>query len=419
MSQSVAVRLATWMALLVAIAGCASPPQAPAPPPEPQPIAAGKAGSQAVVFQKTLFRIPVGTPLSVTRNRGRIVSENRWDGTLQESSAFNVAVTDEMKQLGYDVRDASDAVFTPGSTAEARFQIAAIIHGLKVDNEIQRVPGSDAIMSSTATMEVEFQLFDTVAREMVVRKHVEGHAVDQGRPGAPMPKAFLSAFRRALADPEFVAPLANGATHATVGGAFAERPLLVTRCTGASLRLPTDLPRAQDAVVVVIVGSSSGTGTVVSNDGYVLTAAHVVGTQSNALLRFKSGLELSAEVVRVDSGRDAALLKVPGQGHTCLRTDSATVGVGTEIWAIGNPVTEELARSVTRGVASGNRKIQDRTYLQTDAAVNPGNSGGPLLDSTGQLRGIVVVKLEGTGIEGLAFAIPIADAESVLGIHWK
>ena len=236
MSQSVAVRLAAWMALLVAIAGCASPPQAPAPPPEPQPIAAGKAGSQAVVFQKTLFRIPVGTPLSVTRNRGRIVSENRWDGTLQESSAFNVAVTDEMKQLGYDVRDASDAVFTPGSTAEARFQIAAIIHGLKVDNEIQRVPGSDAIMSSTATMEVEFQLFDTVAREMVVRKHVEGHAVDQGRPGAPMPKAVLSAFRRVLADPEFVAPLANGATHATVGGAFAERPLLVTRCAGATLK---------------------------------------------------------------------------------------------------------------------------------------------------------------------------------------
>ncbi len=419
MTPSVAVRLAMLIALLVAIVSCASSPVAPVPPPEPQPIAAGKQGSHPVVFQKALFRIPVGTPLSVTRNRGRIVSESRWDGTMHATEAFNVSVTDELKRFGYDVRDASDAVFTPGSTTEARYQIAAIIHGLNVENEIERVPGNDAIMAAVAKMEVEFQIFDTVAREMVGRKRVEGNGVDRGRPGLPIPKAFISAFRRALADPAFVRPLRKSATGDSVGGPFAEQPLGVARCSGARLRLPTDLARAQDAVVEVIVGANHGTGTLVSYDGYVLTAAHVVGTQSNALLRFKSGLELSAEVVRVDSGRDAALLKVPGQGHTCVATDSSTVGVGTEIWAIGNSITEELARSVTRGVASGNRTIQDRTYLQTDAAVNPGNSGGPLLDSTGHLRGIVVLKLEGTGIEGLAFAIPIADAESALGIEWK
>jgi S1-C subfamily serine protease len=234
-----------------------------------------------------------------------------------------------------------------------------------------------------------------------------------------MPAAFVAGLRRALADPEFVAPILENRPGTAEARAPALEPIPVSRCSLERLKLPPDLPSAQEAVVVVIVGSSSGTGTVISDDGYVLTAAHVVGAQLGAVLRFKSGLELPAEVVRVDAARDAALLKVPGRGHACLRTETKTVGVGTEIWAIGNPIAEELARSVTRGVASGNRTIQDRSYLQTDAAVNPGNSGGPLLDARGRLRGIVVVKLEGSGIEGLAFAVPIADAESALGIAWK
>jgi S1-C subfamily serine protease len=265
-------------------------------------------------------------------------------------------------------------------------------------------------------MEIEFQLYDSVARERVADVRVVGHAVDRTEPGAPMPKAFLVALRRALADPEFVAPLMRG--DAGARRPFDGRPLAVKRCPPAALRLPGDLPRAQEAVVVVAVGSGSGAGTLVSDDGWVLTAAHVIGAQTKAALRFYSGLELPADVVRVDAGRDAALLKAPGRGFTCLRTETADVPVGTEIWAIGNPIAEELARSVTRGVASGNRTIRERAFLQTDAAVNPGNSGGPLLDSEGRLRGIVVEKIKETGIEGLGFAVPVADAERALGIAW-
>jgi S1-C subfamily serine protease len=417
-----AVLALTWI-VASTFAGCATPPEATPPPPEPEPIAAGAAGSHPLVFQKALFRIPAGTPLSVARLRGRIVEERSWEGELQESRTFNVSATDELKRLGYDVRDSSDAVFTPGSTAEARFQIAAIVHDLKLEFDVKPDPttaGRKLVnVSSSATLQIEFQIFDSVAKRTVSKKRVEGHAVEKARPGAPMPAAFVAGLRRALADPEFVAPILENRPGTAEARAPALEPIPVSRCSLERLKLPPDLPSAQEAVVVVIVGSSSGTGTVISDDGYVLTAAHVVGAQLGAVLRFKSGLELPAEVVRVDAARDAALLKVPGRGHACLRTETKTVGVGTEIWAIGNPIAEELARSVTRGVASGNRTIQDRSYLQTDAAVNPGNSGGPLLDARGRLRGIVVVKLEGSGIEGLAFAVPIADAESALGIAWK
>jgi len=422
MRRGIGIRLAI-VALCGAMLACTSAPPAPEKPAEPPPIAAGKAGSHPVVFRKALFRIPAGTPLSVGRLRGRVIEERTWDGALEESQTFNVSATDELRRLGYDIKDSSDAVFTPGSTAEARYQIAAIIHALSVEFEVKPDPATYGRtfvnVSSEATMQIEFQIFDSVVKQMVGKKRVEGYAIEHGRPGAPMPKAFVAGLRRALADSAFVAPLLKQAPGSIAGRALARDPIEVERCTSTSLKLPSDLPAAQDAVVVVVVGSSSGTGTVVSPDGYVLTAAHVVGTQPNALLRFNSGLELPAEVIRIDNGRDAALLKVPGRGHACVRTEATAVGVGTEIWAIGNPIAEELARSVTRGVASGNRTIQDRDYLQTDAAVNPGNSGGPLLDAAGRLRGIVVVKLEGSGIEGLAFAVPISDAESSLGIAWK
>lgn len=162
-------------------------------------------------------------------------------------------------------------------------------------------------------MEIEFQLYDSIARERVATTRVVGHAVDRTHPGAPMPKAFLVALRRALADPAFVAALRKDAS--SDGSGFTERSLAIPRCANADLTLPDDLARAQEAVVVVVVGSGSGTGTIVSDEGWILTAAHVVGHQDRALLRFKSGIELPAEVVRVDPTRDAALLKVPGRGH--------------------------------------------------------------------------------------------------------
>ncbi len=405
------------------LSSCATAPVVPQLPPEPQPIAAGKGGSYPVVFQKVLFRIPTGTPLGVTRLRGKVIKETNWDGDAEESSHFNVSATDELRRLGYDVKDASDAVFTPGSTVEARYQIAAIVHALRLEFDLEPDSSNYSLISeesvSRADMEIEFQIFDAVDKKTVSKKRVQGRAIEQGRTGAPMPKALVSGLRQALADAAFVAPLLRNAPASPAAAPAAPQTVPLKRCAIASLQLPAGLSRAQEAVVVVVVGAGGGAGTLVSDDGYVLTAAHVLGAQSSALLRFKSGLELPAEVVRVDSGRDAALLKVPGRGYACLRTESSMAAVGTEIWAIGNPFAEELARSVTRGVVSGNQTIRERTYLQTDAAVNPGNSGGPLLDAAGQLRGIVVEKIWLPGIEGLGFAVPIADAERALGITWQ
>ncbi|HEU4430544.1 MAG TPA: trypsin-like peptidase domain-containing protein [Myxococcota bacterium] len=391
-----------------------------ASPPEPAPISAKERGSYGVVFERVLFRIPAGTPLATTRLRGKVVKQTTWDGDAQDSDAFDVASTDELRRLGYDARDAGDAVFTPDSTVHTRFQIAAIVHAMTLEFDVKpdrRNYGATLSEDSTgrANMEIEFQVFDAVAKKLVSRKRVTAIGSDVGRSPTPMPKALLHGLRLALGDSAFVEPMLMSAATTT---AVAQKRKL-HRCQAAELSLPSRMPDALAAVVVVAVGSSNGAGALISDDGYVVTAAHIVGDEKSALLRLKLGLELPAEVIFIDSGRDAALLKIPGRGYACLRTASAAPPIGTEIWAIGNPVSEELARSVTRGVVSGNQTVRGRSYLQTDAAVNPGNSGGPLIDSAGAIRGIVVEKIWLPGVEGLGFAIPIDDAERALGIEWE
>lgn len=94
--------------------------------------------------------------------------------------------------------------------------------------------------------------------------------------------------------------------------------------------------------------------------------------------------------------------------------------VGTDVFAIGTPMTESLANSVTRGVVGGLRRRGPATLIQTDAAVSPGNSGGPLVEArTGRVLGIVTLKLVAQEVEGLAFAVSIHDALRVLGIAFE
>ena len=136
--------------------------------------------------------------------------------------------------------------------------------------------------------------------------------------------------------------------------------------------------------------------------------------------KMKSGIELEADVVRIDEAQDIALIKVDGKGYPYLVPETEMVPVvGTEIYAIGAPFSESLAFSVTKGVISGLRESEGISYIQTDASLNPGNSGGPLLTSTGKIIGIVSWKISAPGFEGLSFGVPITSIESRLGIEWE
>ena len=174
----------------------------------------------------------------------------------------------------------------------------------------------------------------------------------------------------------------------------------------------------------VAEGSSSGSGFILSEDGYVVTNYHVVEGATSVDVVMHDGTEYPAEIVGYDSTNDVAVLKVDATDLPAATIgNSSDLIIGDMVVAIGNPLGE-LTATQTVGYVSGiNREVTtDNTIIsmiQTDAAINPGNSGGPLFNMYGEVIGITTAKYSGTtnsgaSIEGIGFAIPIDDIKGII-----
>ena len=179
----------------------------------------------------------------------------------------------------------------------------------------------------------------------------------------------------------------------------------------------------------------TGTGIVMTEDGYIITNAHVIydsseeyhaGEAKAVSVLFSDKNEYDAKIIAYDVETDIAVLKIDETGFTpATFGNSDDLRVGELVIAVGNPLGFELFGSVTSGIVSAlNREIsineKNMTLIQTDAAINSGNSGGPLLNSCGQVIGINSAKMSSSyasgtaSIEGLGFAIPINDARTII-----
>lgn len=167
------------------------------------------------------------------------------------------------------------------------------------------------------------------------------------------------------------------------------------------------------------VQQGAGSGVIISQDGYILTNDHVINGANSVKVRLRDGTEYDATIIGSDSDNDIALLKVSATGLSpATFGDSNSLAVGDYVVAIGNPLGE-LGGTVTDGIISALARkvtIEDTqmTLLQTNAQVNPGNSGGGLFNANGELVGIVNAKQSATEVEGIAFAIPINNVLDIL-----
>lgn len=168
------------------------------------------------------------------------------------------------------------------------------------------------------------------------------------------------------------------------------------------------------------VEQSSGSGVIISSDGYVVTNNHVVESATALTVILSSGEEYDAKVIGKDPSTDLAVLKIEATDLVYAQMGvSSSLRVGETAIAIGNPLGQEFAGTTTQGVISGlNRSVTigDTTMnlIQTDAAINPGNSGGALVNVYGQLIGINTAKISSETLEGLGFAIPIDEAKPII-----
>ena len=178
------------------------------------------------------------------------------------------------------------------------------------------------------------------------------------------------------------------------------------------------------------IASAEGSGIIISTDGYILTNNHVVSSASNSSFYslgeaskiivnlYNDSTEYEAKIVGTDEQTDLAVIKIEKDGLTAAELgDSDSVQVGEFSMAVGNPLG--MQSSITAGVISAvNRDVTDsdgKTYklIQTDAAINSGNSGGALVNSKGQVIGINTLKVAQEGVEGMGFAIPINSAKPI------
>ena len=179
--------------------------------------------------------------------------------------------------------------------------------------------------------------------------------------------------------------------------------------------------------------TATGSGIIISEDGYILTNNHVVSSSTSnnndsfyqvseasklTVTLFNDPTEYEAKIVGKDEETDLAVIKIDKTGLSKAEfADSDSIKVGEFAMAVGNPIGMES--SVTCGIVSAvNREVTDSdgkkyTLIQTDAAINSGNSGGALVNSEGKVIGINTLKLSGTGIEGMGFAIPINSTTDI------
>lgn len=189
--------------------------------------------------------------------------------------------------------------------------------------------------------------------------------------------------------------------------------------------------KVNPATVLVVAqageSASIGTGVIMTEDGYVITNAHVISGGESCWVMLAGGWDYDAELVGFDADQDIAVLKlVDAEGLPTVEFgDSELAEVGDQVYAIGNPLGVELRGTMTEGIISAinrNVELEGRTLnvLQTTAALNNGNSGGPLINRYGQVIGINTLKMSGTGapdeatVEGLGFALPISSAYFVI-----
>jgi serine protease Do len=317
---------------------------------------------------------------------------------------FNQALRD----AGYSVPPTEKSVFKANELPDTDFMLAGAIVAFDCTG----------LEHTTCGLAVEWELLDRQSDEVVYRftARSEEKNLKRAQASEGAKSLLLGTLNSLLARPRFVDAL-RGSSSPEPAAHYEAAALKA--CLDGAPKMPEETEKALTATVVVKTKKGIGSGAFISPEGYILTAAHVA-TEDKVEVTMRNGATLPAEVVRLDSRADVALLRLLDRSKTtpCLVLSEATPPTGQDIYVLGAPAGEELSFSVSRGIVSGMRTIDGGSYLQTDAAINPGNSGGPLLSKDGKVHAIASFKVAGTAMEGLGFGVPSAAALAALGLSF-
>lgn len=330
----------------------------------------------------------------------RIEGLETWERVLRK----------ELGALGFSVEGDPTNLFEQRQSSD--LQLGALITDIRVKACTSK-PLATVLFGGSASMAVEWQLYSVGQGKVVARIVTQGGVSlkpsKQASPSDLVMSAFGDNVRRLASDETFRRTLlADTAPLATP----ARMPRALRFATTGRVPIAT----ASKSVVLVLGADGNGSGVVVSADGYILTNQHVAGSGGQVRIRWSDGRETVGDVIAADARRDVALIRSEGLAAPLpVRPTSAVVGEA--VYAIGTPLDPKFQGSVTKGIVSANRSYEGLAFIQSDVAVNHGNSGGPLVDENGAVIGLTVSGYDISGAPvGINLFIPIEDALKALAL---
>ena len=352
---------------------------------------------------------PVPMPCGLDRG----VQVSLWkeaNNTIQLTDTWERVFRQELTAAGFTASGDPTNLFEQRQSSD--LQLGALITDLRLRSCFQSSMVGQTL-SGTAVMTVEWQIFSVTQGKVVARISTRGGATLKPTKGGTSLSLITGAFgdnvRRLAADGGF-------RTLATGAQTLASTAPLSASLSFAPGKGQVPLSTAVKSVVTIFAGEGMGSGVVISADGYVLTNHHVSGSSGQVRIHWPDGTDTVGDVIRSDPRRDVALIKTEPKVQA-LAIRSAPVELGETVFAVGTPLDKKLANTLTRGIVSATRLVDGLPVIQSDVAVDHGNSGGPLLDEKGQIVALTVSRYEPDNVShNISFFIPIADALAALGL---
>lgn len=278
--------------------------------------------------------------------------------------------------------------------------------------------------SGEMSMTVDWVILSALSQQEVYKTSTQGYFKQKQPKKTGVSVTFQGAFAAAAdnlaAQQGFVdLALKKGAAPTAKSASVAEAVMTFKMATLRAGKVDKDIAALLPSVVTIRDAIGHGSGFFISTDGLILTNYHVVGEATDVAVILNNGLEASGKILRRDKTRDVALVKLPLRVPNALSLRMTEVTPPERVYAIGSPIKENMSSTVTAGVVSAIRKDKatGQTFIQSDAAISAGNSGGPLVDENGNVVGISTSSIERRDAQNLNFFIPIRSALDAIALQ--
>ncbi len=380
---------------------------------------------------ETIFAFPAKPPTKgylcnyTTQGDGEVTYSGGKKYLGDWSSELGDIFFDTLTRLGYNIAgDPKDLFNANTSVSSAEYLIAGRVVKMAgnfcSDHDFWYALPTNKY-SGEMSITVEWSVLNTLTKNIVLNETTTGYSKLE----KPEKQGITTVFENAFAISTEIFAKSSTLRNLAVG-----KKIVATNENNSKNEIKIEQGKSQKEfninnlksnIVTIRIGQGHGSGFFVGNNGYLLTNAHVVGDARNVQVITSSGIEIEGQIIRKNKSRDVALIKVPLKITNSLSLKFKIPDIATDVYAAGTPINEALKTTVTKGIISNIRvdNASGLKFIQSDASISPGNSGGPLFDKFGSVIGISVAKYNANSAEGLGLFIPLKDAFSAIKLSIK